>query len=74
MKFNLNSSQYSMVDPQAIDLLRKMLEIDPYTRIPASRLINHPFFSNNEAMVDEKCDPTNSSTLRNNKIQEIRLF
>lgn len=52
MKFNLHSSLYNTVDPQAMDLLRKMLEIDPHSRIPASRLINHPFFTNNETMVD----------------------
>lgn len=35
-KFNLNSSLYKAVDSEALDLLRRMLKIDPKERIKAS--------------------------------------
>jgi serine/threonine protein kinase len=35
MKFNINSPAYLKIDPQAYDLLQKMLKIDPKKRISA---------------------------------------
>ena len=45
MRFNLNSSIYSNVDPQAMDLLQKMLKINPAERLTANEVLNHPFLS-----------------------------
>lgn len=35
MKFNLNSSFYDEIDPAALNLLERMLQIDPKDRITA---------------------------------------
>ena len=45
MRFNLNSSIYSNVDPQAMDLLQKMLKVNPAERLTANEVLNHPFLS-----------------------------
>ena len=42
-KFNLNASMYDRVDPQAMDLLKKMLELNPTERMTAEDMLRHPF-------------------------------
>lgn len=41
--FNLNSSFYERVEPQAMSLLKKMLALDPKERITAEEMLHHPF-------------------------------
>ena len=41
--FNLNSSFYRKVDPQAMDLLIRMLKVNPNDRITAEEILNHPY-------------------------------
>lgn len=43
MKFNLYSETYKSVDSEALDLLRRMLKVDPKERIKAGEILNHPF-------------------------------
>lgn len=45
MKFNLASPQYKTIDPVAMDLLEKMLKIDPKERITASEMLAHPYLA-----------------------------
>ena len=45
MRFNLNSPEYREVDPVAMDLLVRMLEIDPSVRMTAAEVLSHPFLS-----------------------------
>lgn len=45
MNFDLDSSEYADVDPQAMDLLRKMLTVDPRQRISAGAVLAHPFLA-----------------------------
>ena len=32
------------IDPQAIDLIQKMVEFDPLVRVTAEEALNHPYF------------------------------
>lgn len=43
MRFNLNQPQYSQIDPEAMDLLARMLRIDPRERIRPGEILQHPF-------------------------------
>jgi serine/threonine protein kinase len=42
--FNFEKEIYRGVDPIALDLLKKLLEVNPFTRINASDALSHPFF------------------------------
>jgi serine/threonine protein kinase len=40
----LNAAEYEKVDDLTMDLLKKMLKINPEERITAEQALNHPFF------------------------------
>lgn len=42
--FDLNSAEYEKTDELTMDLLRKMLKINPEERITAEQALNHPYF------------------------------
>ena len=42
--FDLDSAEYENVDDLTMDLLKKMLKINPEERITAEQALNHPFF------------------------------
>jgi len=43
--YELNDSEWSHISPEAIDLIRKLLEYDPARRISAEEALNHPWFT-----------------------------
>ena len=42
--FDLNATEYEKIDEFTMDLLKKMLKINPEERITAEQAINHPYF------------------------------
>ena len=42
--FDLNAPEYEKADEFTMDLLKKMLKINPEERITAEQAINHPYF------------------------------
>jgi serine/threonine protein kinase len=42
--FTLEGSEYEKVDQFVLDLLKKMLKVDPEERITAEAALSHPFF------------------------------
>ena len=40
---NLDSSAYNSINPLALDLLKRMLRINPEERITAEDMLLHPF-------------------------------
>jgi len=42
--FNLDAPEYESVDPLVMDLLKKMLKINPEERITADQALSHPYF------------------------------
>jgi serine/threonine protein kinase len=42
--FSLEGKEYKDVDPFIMDLLKKMLKINPEERITADQALSHPFF------------------------------
>lgn len=48
MKISFNSARYRRVDSYAMDLLRRMLKIDPKERIKAEEILAHPFLKMQE--------------------------
>jgi serine/threonine protein kinase len=47
------SSQVPKMDDSAVDLLSKMLTLDPLQRITAKRALDHPYFDDLNAMIAE---------------------
>ena len=45
MKINLESERYANIDPQALNLLSRMLKAKPQERIKAEEALNHEYFS-----------------------------
>ena len=45
MKFDLSSPIYNNIDCEAMDLLRRMLKVNPEDRIKASEILEHSFIS-----------------------------
>jgi len=43
-EFDFNQPKYQLINAQAFDLLRKMLEKDPTKRISAKKTLSHPYF------------------------------
>jgi calcium-dependent protein kinase len=69
MRFNLNSLGYKKLDPEAMDLLEKMLKIDPRERIKPDDILHHPFLYG-WVMEDEKEELSPTSTLASCRKQE----
>lgn len=44
MKINLESERYANIDPQALNLLSRMLKAKPQERIKAEEALNHEYF------------------------------
>lgn len=58
MNINYQDPRYAAVDPQAMDLLQRMLLADPKQRISAAQAIRHPYFEQiavEEAKVSSPC-------------------
>ena len=72
MRFNLSSSLYKSIDSQAMDLLSKMLKIDPRERIKAAQILQHPFLYG-WVMEDEKeeLSPTSILASCKNKCEAV---
>jgi calcium-dependent protein kinase len=72
MRFNLNSALYKSIDCEAMDLLSKMLKIDPRERIKAAEILQHPFLYG-WVMEDEKeeLSPTSILASCNNKCEAV---
>lgn len=51
MQFDLFAPCYQSVEPNAIDLLRRMLVIDQKRRITAKDALNHPYFTGNNVVL-----------------------
>lgn len=51
------ASQFGLVDPLAIDLLERLLVIDPKQRISAAEALAHPYLSHYSDPDDEPCAP-----------------
>lgn len=62
MRFNLNTLLYKKVDPEAMDLLERMLKINPQERIRPDDILRHPFLYG-WVMEDEKEELSPTSTL-----------
>ena len=43
MKFDLTTAHYQHFDHSAMNLLKKMLDLNPHTRIKAREVLGHPF-------------------------------
>lgn len=53
--FNLEAEEYKMYSDQAaVDLLKKLLKVDPESRITAEQAINHPYFAVAEEEEEEQ--------------------
>lgn len=48
MNIQLEGERYRQLDHQAVDLLKKMLVVDPNSRITAEHALNHPYFKEEE--------------------------
>lgn len=73
MRFNLNSAIYQKVDPEAMDLLSKMLKVDPKERITPAQVLQHPFLYG-WMMEDEKEELSPTSTLASCKNKCERAY
>jgi serine/threonine protein kinase len=71
MRFNLNTLLYKKVDPEAMDLLERMLKIDPRERIRPEEILRHPFLYG-WVMEDEKeeLSPTSTDVSYKNKCEK----
>ena len=54
MKISFNSARYRRIDSYAMDLLRRMLKIDPKERIKAKEILSHPFLKMQEVEMGMK--------------------
>ena len=58
--FVFNEVDHPNISPHAVDLLKKMLVIDPKLRIPASEALNHPWFQSDSQTLQNTKDLTES--------------
>jgi serine/threonine protein kinase len=54
MKITFEAERYSSLNPQALELLRKMLVANPSQRITAAEALSHSFFKGMEPEMNEK--------------------
>lgn len=47
-EINHAHKKYDMIDPEAKDLLFKLIEKEPNARLSAAEALHHPFFANQE--------------------------
>lgn len=73
MRFNLTSLNYKKVDPEAMDLLQRMLKIDPRERIRPAEILKHPFLYG-WVMEDEKEELSPTSTLASCKNKTEKAY
>jgi len=62
--FNFDKEEYSQLDSDALDLLKRMIEKRPEFRISADQALKHPFICETktekmEAEENKQCFPTN---------------
>ena len=54
MNFNIHSPEYALIDSDAMDLLEKMLKVNPTERITTAEMLRHPFLASEMIMDEEK--------------------
>lgn len=68
--FNLFASEYTSLDANAHNLMIRMLDKNPKTRIPASEALKHPYF----ASVPEEKNNANSMQVEEEFYSETPLM
>lgn len=65
---NFSQSEWEMVTPEGIDLIKHMLDVNPKTRYSISECLDHAWFKVvKEIKNDEQKDPLDNNVLRNLK-------
>jgi calcium-dependent protein kinase len=64
-KYEMSSPEWSKINKNAKDLVKKMLEYNPDKRISAKEALAHPFFSKISKLINTVAEPELSSVLRN---------
>jgi p90 ribosomal S6 kinase len=49
-KFSLVGGNWDSVSPQAKELVKRMLHIDPHSRLTATQVLNHPWISQRDTL------------------------
>ncbi|CAD8207222.1 unnamed protein product [Paramecium octaurelia] len=69
LKSKMYNAQQYVADEEAADLLKKMLEVDPITRITASQALDHPYFKDEmEKNIDEKRPNSTTIAIKNQQM------
>jgi serine/threonine protein kinase len=72
MNIKLDGEKYNNVDPQAMDLLRRMLLSNPAERVSAAQALSHPFFEDCMNLFEQNEKSLNSPCLT--KVSEKRHY
>jgi len=73
LNFNLRSEDYAHVDREAIDLLEKMLKVDPKERLDADGVLRHAYLAR-DAMLEEKMEQMSSVTSAERNARKNNIF